>query len=70
MKQEGKQPPSNIAFSRIFNEFDIDGDGVLTTDEMTQFVIKFMKLPQKKLDSRLSMMSPLYPMDKQQLEEV
>lgn len=34
-KQEGKQQPSAIAFNRIFNEFDLNGDGVLTPEEMT-----------------------------------
>ena len=50
-KQEGKKAPSTIAFGKIFNEFDVDGDGVLTPSEMTQFVVKFMKLPEKKLSS-------------------
>ena len=46
---EGRRPVTNVQFNRIFNEFDINGDGQLSQREMTRFVVKFLHIPNEPL---------------------
>jgi Ca2+-binding EF-hand superfamily protein len=55
LKSEGKKSASYSLFDRFFNEFDENGDGVLSEEEMIEFVKKFMNIKPSEDDEIMDM---------------
>lgn len=48
--KQGRNKTSISYFNQIFNQFDLNNDGVLSRGEMTRFVKKFFSLPPDIVD--------------------
>jgi Ca2+-binding EF-hand superfamily protein len=55
LNSEGKKSASYSLFDRFFNEFDENGDGVLSEEEMIEFVKKFMNIKPSEDDEIMDM---------------
>jgi Ca2+-binding EF-hand superfamily protein len=60
MQADGKRPASYSLFYRFFNEFDTNGDGVLSQQEMTMFVKKFMDIKPSEDDEIMDIVDEIW----------